>query len=210
VKVFSLKPQNQMKSILVLILSFLLTSNSFAQTQSYPSFFHPNPPYYTVKHALEVESLFPMFLYGGFHGAVGYRYKKFRVRFSVINGGTYNAENAGINNNSGHFKRFYKTSPGIFLGYNVWRNLDVYTYLESHTFSIEQRSTGVKHDIKSIDYGLATSYQLFIGPIFYVQPGLHLYLRKANSSTFDDEVYHIPTADFSVVVRVGARLWSKY
>jgi len=75
---------------------------------------------------------------------------------------------------------------------------------------MEHRSTGVKHDIKSIDGRLATSYRLFIGPKFYVQPGLHFYLRKANSSNFDGELYHIPTADFSVVVRVGARLWSMY
>lgn len=67
----------------------------------------------TVKQAVEVESLFPMFITGGFHAAVGYRYDRFRIRFSVINGGHYNAEKAGLNSND-DFKRFYKTSPVSF------------------------------------------------------------------------------------------------
>ncbi|WP_207382688.1 hypothetical protein [Flavobacterium subsaxonicum] len=62
----------------------------------------------------------PMFFTGGYHFALGYRYKKFRLRASIINGGTYNAEKAGINNSSTDFKRYYTTSPGVFFGYNVW------------------------------------------------------------------------------------------
>ena len=66
---------------------------------------------YEVKSAIEVESLVPMFLSGGYHFAVGYRYERFRVRVSIINGGSYDAETAGVNNSSAEFKRFYKTSP---------------------------------------------------------------------------------------------------
>jgi hypothetical protein len=128
----------------------------------------------------------------------------------VINGGTYDAETAGINNSSNNFKRYYKTSPGIFLGYNVWKNLEVYTYLESHTFQIEQKSTGIKKDVDSFDTGAAVSYQFFLGRIFYIQPGLHLYLRTNKTADFGDIQYHIPNADFSVVVRAGARLWARY
>jgi hypothetical protein len=39
------------------------------------------------------------------------------------------------------YKRYYTTSPGIFLGYNVWKNLEVYGYYERHTFEIEQLAT---------------------------------------------------------------------
>lgn len=183
----------------------------FAQTNAPTStFWHPNPRHYEVKQALEVESLVPMFVTGGYHFAVGYRYKKFRVRASVINGGTYNAETVGLNNSSPAFKRFYNTSPGIFFGYNVWKNLEVYTYLESHTFSIEQQSTGITKDIKSIDTGLGVSYQFFIGRIFYVQPGVHLYLRRNNGADFGDIRYNIPNVDISPVIRIGARLWQTY
>ncbi|MFD2935172.1 hypothetical protein [Spirosoma flavum] len=150
-----------------------------------------------MKKALEVESLVPMFFTGGYHVGVGYRYHKFRVRVSVINGGTYNAETVGINNSSPAFKRFYNTSPGIFYGYNVWKNLELYTYLESHTFRIEQESTGVRKDIHSIDSGLGVSYQFFVGRYFYVQPGLHLYLRRNNSANFGDIHYTISNADVS-------------
>ncbi|GAB2583757.1 hypothetical protein [Spirosoma areae] len=201
-----------MKKYMTFFALLSLTATTlFAQTDgSVSSFWHPNPRNYEVKQALEVESLVPMFLFGGYHFAVGYRYKKFRVRVSVINGGTYNAETVGLNNSSPAFKRFYNTSPGIFFGYNVWKNLELYTYLESHTFGIEQQSTGIKKDIKSIDTGLGLSYQFFIGRVFYVQPGVHLYLRRNNSVDFGDVRYNISNADISPVIRIGARLWQKY
>ncbi len=201
-----------MKKIALFFAVVSLTASSlFAQTgSSASSFWHPNPRNHEVKQALEVESLVPMFLFGGYHFAIGYRYKKFRVRASVINGGTYNAETVGLKNSSPAFKRFYNTSPGIFFGYNVWKNLELYTYLESHTFGIEQQSTGITKDIKSIDTGLGLSYQFFIGRIFYVQPGVHLYLRRNNSADFGDVRYNIPNADVSPVIRIGARLWQKY
>lgn len=74
-----------MKTPIFAILFFWICFHCTAQTDTCKStFWHPNPPAYEVKQALEVESLFPMFFYGGYHFAVGYRYKKFRVR--VING----------------------------------------------------------------------------------------------------------------------------
>jgi len=164
---------------------------------------------WNVKSAVEVESLVPMFMTGGFHFGVGYRFDKFRVRVSVINGGHYDAEQAGINNSSADFKRYYKTSPGLFFGYNVWRNLEVYSYLELHTFEIEQKSTGIRKNLHSADTGLGVSYQFFVGKVFYIQPGLHLYLRRDKSIDFETARYTIPSADFSPVLRLGARLWSK-
>jgi hypothetical protein len=199
-----------MKKYLFWFLLIIISTKTFAQNdETIASILQPVPRNYEVKQAVEVESLVPMFLYGGYHFAVGYRYKKFRVRLSVINGGTYNAETAGFNTTPG-FKRFYQTSPGIFLGYNVWKNLEVYTYLESHTFRIKQNSTGNTKDIGSYDTGLAVSYQFFIGRYFYIQPGLHLYLRKSNSADFEGAKYNIPNADGSVVLRLGVRLWKQY
>lgn len=162
----------------------------------------------TVKQAVEVESLFPMFITGGFHAAVGYRYDRFRIRFSVINGGHYNAEKAGLNSND-DFKRFYKTSPGLFLGYYVWKNLELYTYFECHTYEIQQVKTGVRKDLFSMDYGAGVGYQFFIGKSFYLQPAFHLYLRKRKTLDFEDEHYKIPGIDLSPVLRIGYRIWDK-
>lgn len=164
---------------------------------------------YEVKSAVEVESLVPMFLTGGFHIGVGYRYERFRVRVSVINGGSYDAETAGVNNSSADFKRFYKTSPGLFLGYNLWRNLELYSYLEAHTFEIEQKSTGIRKDMHSLDTGLGLSYQFFIGRYFYIQPGMHVYLRGDKTVNFETASYSVPNVDLSPVIRLGVRLWSK-
>ena len=149
-------------TILFCIFLVCITTNLFAQSDtSAGTFWHPNPPNYTVKHAIEIESLVPMFFSGGYHAAIGYRYKRFRVRASIINGGTYNAETAGINNDSKNFKRYYTTSPGVFFGYNLWKNLELYSYLEFHTFRITQVSSGLQQDLKSTDTGLGLSYQFF-------------------------------------------------
>lgn len=195
----------------IIILCLFVSITSESQTDSTKgTFWKPKPPNYMVRQAVEIESLVPMFFTGGYHFAVGYRYKKFRLRVSVINGGTYNAETAGINNNSANFKRYYTTSPGFFFGYNIWKNLDIYTYLEFHTFKITQRSTGDQKDLKSIDTGIGASYQFFIGRYFYIQPGLHLYVRASNSVDFGSVKYSIPNFDVSPVVRIGVRLWKQY
>ncbi len=200
-----------MKKQFIIIAALLLTVSSLlAQKDSTKcSFWNPTSRNYEVKEAFEVESLVPMFFTGGYHFAVGYRFNKFRIRASVINGGTYDAEPAGLKNSSPDFKRYYKTSPGIFFGYNVWNGLELYTYLEFHTFGIEQKSTGIEKDMHSTDTGLGLSYQFFIGQRFYIQPGLHLYLRANQSLDFNGTTYNIPTADFSPVIRLGYRLWKK-
>lgn len=159
--------------------------------------------------AWDVESLFPMFLTGGFHIGAGYRYGNFRVRASVINGGKYNAEKAGIRNSSDQFKRFYKTSPGLFLGYYVWKNLEVYTFFEFHTFEVEQKSSKQKQDLFSLDFGGGIGYQFFIGKSFYIQPAFHVYYRKSNGRDFDGVRYEIPNLDISPVIRIGYRFWRK-
>ena len=164
--------------------------------------------YNKTKHALEMESLFPMFFTGGFHLGIGYRYNNFRVRVSVINGGSYNAETAGIHS-SKEFNRYYKTSPGLFLGYNVWKNLEFYTYLEYHTYEIKQKSTGIKKDLRSFDFGGGVGYPFFLWQGLYVQPAFHVYIRKSKSLDFDGATYNIPNVDLSPVIRIGYRFWSK-
>ncbi len=199
------------KQIFILSVLVLSTTSIFAQIDSIKgSFWNPIPHMYEAKQAIEVESLFPMFITGGYHVGLGYRYNNFRVRVSVINGGTYDAESAGTKNSSPDFKRYYKTSPGLFLGYNVWRNLELYSYLELHTFEIEQISTGLKRDIHSTDIGGGISYQFFLGRHIYLQPGMHIYLRADNSANFNGVVYNIPNVDIAPVIRLGYRLWSKY
>jgi len=199
------------KNVIILLAFSFMAINLFAQTDTHTdTFWKPNPRNYEVKQAFEIESLVPMFFTGGYHFAVCYRYDKFRFRTSVINGGNYDAEPAGLVNSKTDFKRYYKTSPGFFFGYNVWKNLEVYTYLELHTFEIEQKSSGVKQEIHCTDLGGGVSYQFFVGRHFYIQPGLHIYLRGDKSAGFNGITYHIPNADFAPVLRLGYRLWSKF
>lgn len=193
------------KNLLSLAILIIASTNLFSQDQTTSV----KPRSYEVQQALEVESLVPMFLTGGYHFAVGYRYNKFRVRVSIINGGSYNAETADLNNNSSEFKRFYKTSLGIFLGYSVWKNLELYGFVEFHTFSIQQKSTKIEKDLHSTDIGGGVGYQFFIGRYFYVQPALHIYCRKDKSLDFEGIKYSIPNVDFSPVLRLGIRFWSK-
>ncbi len=190
-----------MKRFFIIAVLILLAFNLSAKESINPS--------KTATQALEVESLFPMFFTGGFHIGVGYRYNNFRIRASVINGGNYNAETAGLNNFSGEFKRYYKTSPGIFVGYNIWKNLELYAYTEFHTFKIEQKSTGIKKDLRSTDFGGGVGYQFFLWKGLYLQPAFHIYLRTDKSLQFDDVTYNIPNVDLSPVIRLGYRFWSK-
>ncbi len=191
-------------NIITLTALFLLYTNASGQTRS------SEPKLYDVKQAFEVESLVPMFVTGGYHAAICYRYKKFRFRVSVINGGIYDAEKAGLNNSSPEYKRYYKTSPGIFFGYNIWKHMELYSFLEFHHFEIEQKQTSQTQNIHSKDTGLGISYQFFIGKRFYIQPGIHVYFRGDNTAEFQEDVYKIPNIDFAPVVRLGFRCWETY
>jgi hypothetical protein len=195
---------------LIFIISVLFHKELLSQDSVFVKILNANSKSYLVNQAVEVESLFPMFFYGGYHLGAGYRYKKFRVRVSVINSGSYDAEPAGINNGSRNFKRFYLTSPGIFFGYNFWKNFDIYSFIESHTFKIEQKSTGLTGNLHSYDFGGGIGYQLFLGKYIYLQPALHIYCRKEKLIPIGNEIYNIPKVDISPVIRLGVRLWSKY
>lgn len=191
---------SEMKKIIIQCVIFFSVFGLFAQDNSNIST--------SPKQALEVESLFPMFFTGGFHIGAGYRYERFRVRVSLINGGDYNAEKAGVNNSSRDFKRYYKTSPGIFFGYNVWKNLELYGFVELHKFEVEQRSSGIKKDLHSTDYGGGIGYQFFLWKGLYLQPAFHVYCRKDKSLDFGDVQYKIPNVDLSPVIRIGYRFWN--
>jgi hypothetical protein len=194
-------------SIALLLLVQQMNAQNNHSTDSQVATAQPN---YKVQQALEIESLFPMFFTGGYHLGLCYRYQKFRIRASVINGGSYDAEPAGLKNSSPDFKRYYKPSPGFFLGYNLWRNLELYSYLEFHTFGIEQKSTGLEKNVHSTDVGAGLSYQFFIGRKFYIQPGMHIYLRGDHTADFNGVTYNIPNIDIAPVIRIGYRYWSKF
>lgn len=194
-------------SIALLLLVQQMNAQNNHSTDSQVTTAQPN---YKVQQALEIESLFPMFFTGGYHLGLCYRYQKFRIRASVINGGSYDAEPAGLKNSSPDFKRYYKPSPGFFLGYNLWRNLELYSYLEFHTFGIEQKSTGLEKNVHSTDVGAGLSYQFFIGRKFYIQPGMHIYLRGDHTADFNGVTYNIPNIDIAPVIRIGYRYWSKF
>lgn len=197
------------KSIIAACLLFS-TSSIFAQSTIEKLFVH-DPANYEVRHAVEVESLFPMFLYGGFHFGVGYRYEKWRIRMSVINGGDYNVDSQAWSGAVDGYERYYTTSPGFFLGYNVWKNLALYGYYENHTFDIKQLETDQKAELVSNDYGIGLSYQFFFGRAFYLQPGVHTYFRKSKSVTFENgQDYEIPTFELTPIIRVGYRLYKKF
>jgi hypothetical protein len=197
--------------LLIVVLTALVTSIGAQDKFTKKSFWRPSPRNYEVKQAFEVESLVPMFFTGGYHFGIGYRYKNLRVRASIINGGTYNVDVQAISGTVEGYKRYYTTSPGFFLGYNVWKNLEVYGYYERHTFKVEQIVTREKENLPSNDFGIGMSYQFFIGRTFYVQPGVHTYFRSGQSIAFTDGgTYKIPTFELSPVIRLGVRLWHKY
>jgi hypothetical protein len=192
--------------VFLLLISFEVCSYSMDSTKTFFNFFSEKAQ---VKKAIEVESLFPMFFFGGYHLGIGYRFFHFRLRASVIRGGSYDAEPAGVNNSTESFKRYYaKPGYGIFFGYNIWKNWETYSYIERHAFGIEQKATSEQVLMHSTDFGLGSSYQLFLGKWFYLQPGLHFYFRQAHLVGFSNgQKYSVPQMDISPVIRAGIRLW---
>ena len=145
--------KNALIGMLSVLMIIFLPKTTYAQNKNGDDVLQvKNNTPYDVKNAFEVESLVPMFITGGYHFAVCYRIDDFRFRVSVINGGKYDAEPAGLSNSKNEFKRYYKTSPGFFAGYNVWKGLELYSYIEFHTFEIEHKQSALKKDLKSIDY----------------------------------------------------------
>lgn len=155
----------------------------------------------------EIESLVPMYFYDGYHAAVAYRRGNFRFRSSIIYSEEYNAEKAGIDNNSNSFNRYYDHgSCGVFVDYFIWKGLHVFAFLERHNWLIESKKSGDLNTMSTIDYGPGIGYQYFIGDRFYIQPGVHFYFRDDKSITVGDETYTIPKQDRSLVLRLGWRL----
>jgi hypothetical protein len=76
---------------------------------------------------------------------------------------------------------------------------------------VEQMATGETQNIPSNDFGIGISYQFFIGPVFYIQPGIHSYFRAEQCMTYSNrETYTIPAFELSPVVRIGVRLWKQF
>ena len=199
------------KTVIISILVLLFLTEIINAQSKKNNLLTRIPKNYEVKSAIEIESLVPIFFWGGYHIGIGYRYKKYRVRVSVINGGDYNVDSQALNNTSNDFERYYKTGPGLFLGYNIWKNLELHGYIEGHTFQVKQLSTGEEQYLKSLDVGIGISYQFFIGRIFYIQPGVHSYFRANQSLTFsNNEIYNIPTVELTPILRLGIRIFKQF
>ena len=163
--------------------------------------------------AIEIESLVPMFFYGGYHAAVAFRFDRFRVRASIINSGSYDAEPAGLVNSSPHFSRYYDNgSCGVFFDYfpfsdPLFGGLHVYAFFESHQWRIVNNDTKQSAAMHTFDVGPGLGYQLLFWNLLYIQPGIHFYFRSAPPIDVGGEQYTIPSIDFSPVLRIGVR-WS--
>lgn len=196
-----------MRQLLTLAFSLLVFTTISAQTHSTSTFWKPSPRNYEVKHAVEIEAMPFVYLSSGYHIAVGYRCKKFRFRASTIDVGTFSLETQ-----NDQFERFEtKGSFGFFAGYNVWKNLETYVFMDRQLFDIKQKSTSETKRLNAVTGGLGIGYQFFIGRYFYLQPALHLYARGGQDVQFSDNTnYSLPSLEFTPVIRLGIRPWKKF
>jgi hypothetical protein len=68
---------------------------------------------------------------------VGYRLQKFRFSASIIDAGAFNSEAS-----NDEFERFESMGTfGLFAGYNVWKNLEMYVFVDRQVFDIKQKSS---------------------------------------------------------------------
>lgn len=200
-----LRVKNAGRGLAVSALGLLLGLSPARAQGPAGTLFKPARPHYQVQQALEVESVPFVFFSQGYHVAVGYRYERFRVRLSTIDAGTFSSEPSQPE----AFRRVEGPgSLGLFVGYNAWKNLDVYGILERQNFRVSQQATGERARLPTATYGLGVGYQFFLGRTFYVQPGVHLYTRAEKAHTFGNgAAYSLATAEVLPVVRLGIRLW---
>lgn len=166
----------------------------------------------TKKFEVNVESIVPLYFTKGYHVALGFRYKFFRVRTSVIYGGTYDAERSGINDSADSFKRHYDYGGwGFFFGFFPFtqRWLDgfhVYVFFEHHRWKIVNKANDQTAKLDSFDMGPGIGYQLVMFNYFYLQPAFHFYMRKGQTTLVGGQPYSLPRFDCTAVLRLGIRL----
>jgi hypothetical protein len=197
----------QLKMYIVTFLFLFIAAFGLAQSVSKSTFWKPDPANYTVKKAFEIEAVPFVYFSEGYHLSVGYRYKKLRFRISTINAGTYNSETS-----NDEYERFEtKGTFGFFAGYNVWKNLETYVFVDRQVFDIKQKASSEIKELKTVSPGIGVGYQFFIGRSFYIQPAVHLYLRSEESVSFtNNATYKISTTDITPVLRIGFRPWKKF
>lgn len=195
-----------MKSPL-LVVTLLLLSLRVAGQATKNSFLNPSPANYQVAKAIEVEAVPFVYLSGGYHVSIGYRYNRLRFRASIIDAGSYNSQPGNAD-----FKRFESSgSFGIFAGYFVWKNLETYGFVDRQVFTVKQNATDESRSLNAVTPGLGIGYQFFIGRYVYIQPALHLYLRSSQEIRFGNgNNYSLATSEISPIIRVGVRPWKRW
>lgn len=148
----------------------------------------------------EIESLFPMYFYGGSHLAVGVRGGDVRMRVSCIDGGRYDYEPGNP-----IFERNLGTGCGVFLGYFFAPNWEIYLFVEKQNYVVTNRGNRAAQRFDVIDVGPGIGYQYFLTRNVYVQPALHLYWRTSQDSVIGGTNYSLRETDLSPVIRVGVQ-----
>ncbi len=160
-----------------------------------PNILFANEP---TKFKYEIESLFPMYFYDGYHLAVGIRINDFRYRISCIDGGDYNYEP-----NNDQFERNLGRGCGVFAGYFLDSHWHIYLFLEKQYYTVTKRDSNVSENFDVIDVGPGIGYQYFFSKKIYIQPAIHLYWRNSENKSIDGSDYVLREYDVSPVVRVG-------
>ena len=159
--------------------------------------------------ALEVESFVLMYFQEGYHVALGYRFGDFRIRASVAAMKGTDVEVNMFSSKESDFERYFDDiSAGVFFDYFLWKDLHVYTFIDTQNWLIVNKENGQEKNMRSIDTGLGIGYQFFIGKKerLYVQPSFHTYVRSKKETTVGGSKYSIPQMDPVLSFRIGYRL----
>jgi len=150
--------------------------------------------------SMELESLVPMYLFGGAHIAVSLNVDNFRFRASCIDGGNYDFEP-----NNETFERNLGVGCGVFAGTFLNDNWHIYLFVERQRYIVTKRDSLVQATFDVWDVGPGIGYQYFIWDETYIQPALHLYYRSSQTKQIDGIDYSLRNLDLSAVFRVGYR-----
>ena len=160
---------------------------------------------YATKLDLEVESMPLMFASGGYHLGFGAVYKYFRVNMTAVNAGDFDEDTGSLINADDDKTERSEKGFGIFAGYYIWKNLELFGLLESVDYKITHTASGEVQNIETVFPGIGVLYQFFIYKSLYVNPTIHYYIRSEKQITFSDGHKYTLKQDVLPLFRIGWR-----
>ncbi|MDA3957769.1 hypothetical protein [Oceanispirochaeta sp.] len=156
--------------------------------------------------SFELESQLPCFFNGGYQASAGIHYDNLRFRLSVMNSGTADFEESGIDRIASDFERsFSDGSIGFLVDYYLTKCLFVTGAISFNRWEIRSNNSDGKDYMQTLDAGLGLGFQYFVYKGLFLQLSCQINARQQKSLIIESEEYTIPQMEWIPGLRLGYR-----